>query len=89
MTKAINEAGYDFGDDLDDALMDLAQLGEAAAKLCNALKQTGRVVYVGCNVRPKAQKKPASPAGTGGIGGIADPTSTRAPPAAQQQPKVG
>ena len=59
------------------------QLGEAAAKLCNALKKTGRVVYVGCNVRPKAQKKPGSPAGTAGTAG----TGPGAPPAAHQQPR--
>jgi hypothetical protein len=83
VVKSIDEAGHYFGFELDDAPMDLEQLGEAAAKLCNALKKTGRVVYVGCNVRPKAQKKPGSPAGTAGTAG----TGPGAPPAAHQQPR--
>ena len=76
--KSIDEAGYDFGYDLDDAPMDLEQLGEAAAKLCNALKKTGRVVYVGCNVRPKVgQKVPTtSPVGTAGTAGAAGAAGT-------------
>ena len=62
VAKSIDEAGHYFGLDLDDAPMDLAELGEAAVKLCNALKKTGRIIYVGCEVRASAAVRAAAAA---------------------------
>lgn len=52
LVNSVDESGYDFGLELDDAPMDLAQMGEAAAKLSVALKKTGKYVHRGCKVRP-------------------------------------
>ena len=61
VVKSIDEAGHYFGFDLDDAPMDLSQLGESAAKLCSALKKTGLIIYVGCDVRPVVPSSPSTP----------------------------
>lgn len=62
VVKSIDDAGYYFGLDLDDAPMDLAELGEAAVRLCSALKKSGRIIYVGCEVRPSAAVRAAAAA---------------------------
>jgi hypothetical protein len=63
----MDEAGYDFGFEVEDAPMDLTQLGEASAKLCEAPKETGAITHIGCKVRPitapkKLAQQPPSPA---------------------------
>lgn len=58
VVNSVDEAGYDFGFDIDDAPMDLSQLGEAATRLERALKKTGAIIHVGCRVRPAVPVKP-------------------------------
>ena len=48
----MDEAGYDFGFEVKGAPIKLSQLGGASTKLCEALKETGTIVHVGCKVRP-------------------------------------
>jgi len=52
--QAVDECGFDYGYEVEEAPSDLEQLNEAAGKLSQAIRGTGSVVCVGSKVRPRS-----------------------------------
>ena len=59
--QAVDECGFDYGYEVEEAPSDLEQLNEAAGKLSQAIRGTGSVVCVGSKVRPRSGSSATTP----------------------------